>query len=162
MYAILCVSSICLENDARYLPSLRTFSGVWTVPAPPGGFDKVVNAEPVDLKFAIQNKIVFLLGTLPWRLTSKRERKCRCVKVTESPVLKKEKKKNLSMTKAHCFAVHCSMYTKMAYFQLLKASEPSLPMPQLKKLNSVAWVRKRTIPTERPQLVGTVSVNFCG
>jgi hypothetical protein len=30
------------------------------------------------------------------------------------------------------------------------------------KLNSVAVVRKRTIPTERPPLVGEVSVNLCG
>jgi hypothetical protein len=28
--------------------------------------------------------------------------------------------------------------------------------------NSVAWVRERTIPTERPPLAGEVSVNFCG
>jgi hypothetical protein len=27
---------------------------------------------------------------------------------------------------------------------------------------SVALVRKRTIPTERPLLVGEVSANFCG
>jgi hypothetical protein len=31
-----------------------------------------------------------------------------------------------------------------------------------KKLNSVAWVRERTVPTERPPLVGEVSANFCG
>jgi hypothetical protein len=30
------------------------------------------------------------------------------------------------------------------------------------KLNSVAVVRKRTIPTERPPLVGEVSANLCG
>jgi hypothetical protein len=30
------------------------------------------------------------------------------------------------------------------------------------KLNSVAWVCKWTIPTERPPLVGEVSVNFWG
>jgi hypothetical protein len=30
------------------------------------------------------------------------------------------------------------------------------------KLNSVALVRKRTIPTKRPPLVGEVSTNFCG
>jgi hypothetical protein len=29
-------------------------------------------------------------------------------------------------------------------------------------LNSVALVSKRTIPTERPPLVGEVSANFCG
>jgi hypothetical protein len=29
------------------------------------------------------------------------------------------------------------------------------------KKNSVAVVRKRTIPTERPPLVGEVSANFC-
>jgi hypothetical protein len=32
----------------------------------------------------------------------------------------------------------------------------------LLKLNSVAVVRKRTIPTERPQLVGEVSAKICG
>jgi hypothetical protein len=31
-----------------------------------------------------------------------------------------------------------------------------------KKKNSVAVVRKQTIPTERPPLVGEVSANFCG
>jgi hypothetical protein len=30
------------------------------------------------------------------------------------------------------------------------------------KLNAVASVRERTIPTERPPLVGEVSDNFCG
>jgi len=30
------------------------------------------------------------------------------------------------------------------------------------KLNSVALVRMRTIPTERPPPVGEVSANFCG
>jgi hypothetical protein len=29
------------------------------------------------------------------------------------------------------------------------------------KQNSVAWVRERTIPIERPPLVGEVSDNFC-
>jgi hypothetical protein len=33
---------------------------------------------------------------------------------------------------------------------------------KLKKLNSVAVVRKRTISTERPPLVGEVSANLCG
>ena len=32
----------------------------------------------------------------------------------------------------------------------------------LTKLNSVALVRTRTIPTERPPPVGEVSANFCG
>jgi hypothetical protein len=32
----------------------------------------------------------------------------------------------------------------------------------LTKLNSVALVRKRIIPTEGPPLVGEVSANFCG
>jgi hypothetical protein len=29
-------------------------------------------------------------------------------------------------------------------------------------MNSLALARKRTIPTERPPLVGEVSANFCG
>jgi hypothetical protein len=31
-----------------------------------------------------------------------------------------------------------------------------------KKLNSVAFVREQTMPTERPPLDGEVSANFCG
>ena len=34
-------------------------------------------------------------------------------------------------------------------------------MPFITKLNSVALVRERTIPTERPPPVGEVSANFC-
>jgi hypothetical protein len=30
------------------------------------------------------------------------------------------------------------------------------------KKNSMIWVRKRTIPTERPPLVGEVITNLCG
>jgi hypothetical protein len=31
-----------------------------------------------------------------------------------------------------------------------------------KKLNSMVCVRERTIPTERPPLIGEVIANFCG
>jgi hypothetical protein len=34
--------------------------------------------------------------------------------------------------------------------------------PTNQPTNSVALVRERTIPTERPPLVGEVSANFCG
>jgi hypothetical protein len=37
----------------------------------------------------------------------------------------------------------------------------SLFITKLKKLNSVAWVLRLTISTERPPLVGLVSANFC-
>jgi hypothetical protein len=32
----------------------------------------------------------------------------------------------------------------------------------MKQTNSVALVRERTVPTERPPFVDEVSVNFCG
>ena len=35
-------------------------------------------------------------------------------------------------------------------------------LPNQTKPNSVALVRERTIPTERPPPVGEVSANFCG
>jgi hypothetical protein len=38
----------------------------------------------------------------------------------------------------------------------------SIPERSAKKKNSVAVVRKRTIPTERLPLVGEVSANLCG
>jgi hypothetical protein len=40
-------------------------------------------------------------------------------------------------------------------------TSPCQPCRILKK-NSVARVRERTIPTERPPLVSEVSANFCG
>jgi hypothetical protein len=51
--------------------------------------------------------------------------------------------------------------------QLTDFSNPTLKAAiklskEQSKTNSVAWVRERTIPTERPQLVGEVSANFCG
>jgi hypothetical protein len=45
-----------------------------------------------------------------------------------------------------------------------KKTRPEISNLQKKKLklNSVALVRERTIPTERPPLVDKVSANFCG
>jgi hypothetical protein len=102
--------------------TVSTFSGVRTVRAPPGGF--FFSPEPVALKFAIHSKIVFLLGTLQWQPTLKRTQKRLCVRVTESLVLK-----NVSTTKAQC-----SMSTEIAYFELLKVSEHSLPTSTSHKL----------------------------
>jgi hypothetical protein len=36
------------------------------------------------------------------------------------------------------------------------------PDLQITRLNPMVWVRERTIPTERPQLVSEVIENFCG
>jgi hypothetical protein len=36
------------------------------------------------------------------------------------------------------------------------------PLNQSNKTNTVAWVRERTIPTDRPPLAGEFSANFCG
>jgi hypothetical protein len=41
------------------------------------------------------------------------------------------------------------------------ATYPPLSPGNKTKLNSVASVRKRTIPTEQPPLVGEVTANFC-
>ena len=43
----------------------------------------------------------------------------------------------------------------------LRTRDVVLSLPS-KTLNSVALVRERTIPTERPPPVGEVSANFCG
>jgi hypothetical protein len=51
-------------------------------------------------------------------------------------------------------------FTKQDRKSVASASDSS-PTHKL-KLNSVALVRERTIPTERPPLVGEVSANFCG
>jgi hypothetical protein len=38
----------------------------------------------------------------------------------------------------------------------------SQPPIRWEKINSVVWVRERTIPTERPPLVGEATANLCG
>jgi hypothetical protein len=43
-----------------------------------------------------------------------------------------------------------------------EAATETIPHCTLTKLNFVALVHKRTIPTELPPLVGDVSANFCG
>jgi hypothetical protein len=52
------------------------------------------------------------------------------------------------------YPVNCSLLSSHFNMRCLRAS--------LYKVYSVARVRERTIPTERPPLVGEVSANFCG
>jgi hypothetical protein len=51
----------------------------------------------------------------------------------------------------------------LSYLFVIKHKKyPVLVTQDIKKKNSVALVRKRTIPTERTPHVGEVSANFCG
>jgi hypothetical protein len=62
-----------------------------------------------------------------------------------------------------------SIKSRTFYFYLLQLGQ-GLPYVLLlsdllktkAELNSVAWVRERNIPTERPPLVGKIIANFCG
>jgi hypothetical protein len=49
-----------------------------------------------------------------------------------------------------------SLITARSYFQMLCL------FLKTNKQNSMVWVRERTMPTERPPLVGEVIANFCG
>jgi hypothetical protein len=52
--------------------------------------------------------------------------------------------------------------------EVFKNTKAGLPVTETRFLNlrnktdSVAWVRKRNIQTERPPLAGEVDANFCG
>jgi hypothetical protein len=61
------------------------------------------------------------------------------------------------------FKLSLILYVKF-YLQLLMYRRSVLRLSKTKKtkLNFVALVRERTIPTERPPPVGEVSANFCG
>jgi hypothetical protein len=54
------------------------------------------------------------------------------------------------------------------YSTVWSVCEPSFrrnaspPSSKTNKKNSMVWVRERTIPTDRPPLVGDVIANFCG
>ena len=61
--------------------------------------------------------------------------------------------------------VHCYRHETVTEFNCHVAAMLLLyilPKYIFTKLNSVALVRERTIPTERPPPVGEVSANFCG
>ena len=63
--------------------------------------------------------------------------------------------------------VQNTVYRYKAKFDKLKNYRKHLAITvyhyfMYKKKNSVALVRERTIPTERPPPVGEVSANFCG
>jgi hypothetical protein len=58
-----------------------------------------------------------------------------------------------------------SMARRCLAYHSSQPAETTITRPSLAKkpkLNSLALVRKRTILTERPPLVGEVSANFCG
>jgi hypothetical protein len=54
------------------------------------------------------------------------------------------------------YSTHCSSFVSTSSRKIRNQLKTK------KKLNSVASVRKRTIPTERPPPVGEVSANFGG
>jgi hypothetical protein len=58
-----------------------------------------------------------------------------------------------------CIREKCSAMHVMGGCETVTTVPNVLPN---KQTNSVALVRKRTIPTERPPLVDEVSTNFCG
>jgi hypothetical protein len=54
----------------------------------------------------------------------------------------------------------CALYIPKGMMLAMK-TQLAGSLPKL-KLNSVALIRERTLPTEPPPLVGHVSANFCG
>ena len=56
---------------------------------------------------------------------------------------------------------YCIILRELLVSTLLSYTNVSMQL-LVTKLNSVALVRERTIPTERPPPVGEVSANFCG
>jgi hypothetical protein len=55
----------------------------------------------------------------------------------------------------------CKRSATFSWNRLLAYSRSQIHDCSVKKLNAMAWVRERTIPTERPPLVDEVSANFC-
>jgi hypothetical protein len=59
---------------------------------------------------------------------------------------------------------HCRIYKNSPLFPIQSLINLIDTVPFYfsdKKNNSMVWVRERTIPTERPPLVGEVNANFC-
>jgi hypothetical protein len=68
---------------------------------------------------------------------------------------------NLRRVKKELSENYGTVYMYMRQTNRIKTDMMQTPPPK-KKLNSMVWVRERTIPTERPPLAGEVIANFCG
>jgi hypothetical protein len=75
--------------------------------------------------------------------------------------LLKLKETNCLIKPVYTTLVNLSWYQKCVFEVLGCCYDFWLSFKELKK-NSMVWVRERTIPTERPPLVGEVIANFCG
>jgi hypothetical protein len=62
---------------------------------------------------------------------------------------------------SHVVIKECGVYVEPGG-SLPPSKDPAICRCRKPYDNSVTLVRERTIPTERPQLVGEVSANFCG
>jgi hypothetical protein len=63
-----------------------------------------------------------------------------------------------------CAATHTRANRRIircVIFSAVRVISKRRPWASLRKKNSVAWIRERTIPTERPPLVGEANANFC-
>jgi hypothetical protein len=58
--------------------------------------------------------------------------------------------------------VYPVVYNKIGHWNIVAYGGFKKSIKLKKKLNSMVWVRERTIPTEQPPLVGEVISNFCG
>jgi hypothetical protein len=70
--------------------------------------------------------------------------------------------RSLLRGRKNIFRCSADIYLTQYFIALLNEANGAKRHRQLKNLKSVALVRKRTIPTERPPLVGEVSASFCG
>jgi hypothetical protein len=68
----------------------------------------------------------------------------------------------LSICNTYCFSTATMVTRTLPVLKFLSPKNAPLYYTYKLKLNSVALVCERTIPTERPPPVGEVSANFCG
>jgi hypothetical protein len=66
----------------------------------------------------------------------------------------------LQLTSRCVLRIHYQTLLHLTNIHTIEIGKTQL-LDKTKKLNSVALVRKRTIPTERPPHVGEVNANFC-
>jgi hypothetical protein len=72
----------------------------------------------------------------------------------EGGVTYKETRLHAPIHRKHCDQTRCFFVGRTARMFLIRK--------RISKKNSMASVRKRTIPTKRPPLVGEVTAKFCG
>jgi hypothetical protein len=136
------IAGASIDRQARGLLWLRHWRMTHAYSCTEQGWPSEVNGQP---------RILLRLALLYWRQTYEYTTECEIHVPPQS-----------FAAESPSIFLHSRVYTTPSVVIILKKIPHFLLQTNDIQANSTHWVCERTIPTERPTLVGEISANFCG